>query len=113
MFDLSPDGNMHASTHSMAPDGSDKFFTIDESYCPTVQHHPLIFDDVIRKTIYYYVENVTISNREKRFVLFFIPRMNFKSQFIYYWHFIQNWVKIKYSNYLMRLIINGLECILV
>jgi len=53
----SPDGNMQTSTQSILPDGSDKFFTIDESYCPTMQNHPLIFDDVIRKTIRYYVEN--------------------------------------------------------
>jgi hypothetical protein len=57
---FSPDGNMQGSTQSILPDGSDKFFTIDESYCPTMQNHPLIFDDVIRKTIWYYVENVTI-----------------------------------------------------
>lgn len=53
----SPDGNMRGSTNSILPDGSDNFFTIDESYCPTMQNHPLIFDDIIRKTIWYYVEN--------------------------------------------------------
>lgn len=51
---------MQASTESSLPDGSDKFFTIDESYCPTMQNHPLVFDDIIRKTILYYVENVII-----------------------------------------------------
>ena len=58
---FSPDGNMQGSTQSILPDGSDKFFTIDESYCPTMQNHPLIFDDVIRRTIWYYVENVTMN----------------------------------------------------
>ncbi|CAF4517395.1 unnamed protein product [Rotaria sp. Silwood1] len=53
----SPDGHMQTSTQSILPEGSDKFFTIDESYCPTMQNHPLIFDDVLRKTIQYYVEN--------------------------------------------------------
>ncbi|CAF0800167.1 unnamed protein product [Rotaria sordida] len=53
----SPDGHMQTSTQSILPDGSDKFFTIDESYCPTMQNHPLIFDDVLRKTIQYYIEN--------------------------------------------------------
>ena len=57
----SPDGDMQVSTESSLPDGSDKFFTIDESYCPTVQNHPLIFDDIIQKTICYYVENVILS----------------------------------------------------
>lgn len=57
---FSPDGEMQESTASSLPDSSDKFFTIDESYCPTTQNHPLIFDDIIRKTIYYYVENVSI-----------------------------------------------------
>ncbi|CAF4593790.1 unnamed protein product [Rotaria socialis] len=52
-----PDGHMQSSTHSLLPDGSDKFFTIDESYCPTMQNHPLVFDDILRKTIQYYVEN--------------------------------------------------------
>jgi hypothetical protein len=57
---FSPDGRMQTSTQSIPADGSDKFFTIDESYCPTMQNHPLIFDDVIQKTIWYYVENVNI-----------------------------------------------------
>ncbi|CAF2622572.1 unnamed protein product [Rotaria sp. Silwood2] len=52
-----PESHMQISTQSIIPDGSDKFFTIDESYCPTMQNHPLIFDDVLRKTIQYYVEN--------------------------------------------------------
>jgi hypothetical protein len=63
-----PDGNMHASTHSNLPDGSDKFFTIDESYCPTIQNHPLNFDDVIRKTILYYVENVRIYQKKQQLI---------------------------------------------
>lgn len=52
---------MNGSTQSIFPEGSDKFFTIDESYCPTMQYHPLIFDKVIRETIWHYVENVCIS----------------------------------------------------
>jgi hypothetical protein len=40
-------------------DGSDDFFTIDESYCPTVQKHPLNFDHIIRQTLWYYIENVS------------------------------------------------------
>jgi hypothetical protein len=56
---------MQASTQSIPPDGSDKFFTIDESYCPTMQNHPLNFDDVIRKTIWYYVENVNKQKSKK------------------------------------------------
>jgi hypothetical protein len=51
---------MPESIQPILPDGSDKFFTIDESYCPTMQNHPLIFDDVIRQTIWYYVENVSL-----------------------------------------------------
>jgi hypothetical protein len=51
---------MPESIQPILPDGSDKFFTIDESYCPTMQNHPLTFDDVIRKTIWYYVENVSL-----------------------------------------------------
>lgn len=51
---------MQTSTHSIIPDGSDKFFTIDESYCPTLQKFPFNFDDIIRQTLWYYVENVNI-----------------------------------------------------
>jgi hypothetical protein len=103
---------MNVSTQSLLPDGSDKFFTIDESYCPTMQNHPLIFDDVIRKTIYYYVENVNFSNKKYFYYNLNIFRMNFKSQFIYYLYFFLNLANIKSSNYLMVLIFNGLECIL-
>ncbi len=60
---------MQTSTQSTLPDGSDKFFTIDESYCPTMQNHPLIFDDVIQKTIYHYVENVPSFPRRKKIIL--------------------------------------------
>ncbi len=49
---------MQTSIHSIIPDGSDKFFTIDESYCPTMQYNPLNFDDIIRQTLWFYVENV-------------------------------------------------------
>lgn len=49
---------METSTRSLNPDGSDKFFTIDESYCPTMQNFPLNFDDIIRQTLWYYVEKV-------------------------------------------------------
>jgi hypothetical protein len=69
---------MHGSTQSILPDGSDKFFTIDESYCPTMQNHPLIFDDVIRKTILYYVENVNIFTKKRNKIYLFKYRMNFK-----------------------------------
>ncbi|CAF1271892.1 unnamed protein product [Adineta ricciae] len=51
------DSVMQESMPVMLPDGSDNFFTIDESYCPTMQNHPLVFDDIIRETIWYYVEN--------------------------------------------------------
>jgi hypothetical protein len=54
----SPDDDMQASIQSILPDGSDKFFTIDESYCPSMQNHPLNFDQVIRKTLWYYIETV-------------------------------------------------------
>lgn len=54
----SPDGEMETSTQSVIPAGSDKFFTIDESYCPTAQNHPLDFDPIIQQTILYYIENV-------------------------------------------------------
>ncbi|CAF3649066.1 unnamed protein product [Adineta steineri] len=53
----SPDSAMPEPMPHMLTDDSDKFFTIDESYCPTMQNHPLIFDDVIKQTILYYVEN--------------------------------------------------------
>lgn len=36
----------------------DKFFAIGESYCPTMQRHQLNFDDIIRQTLWYYVDNV-------------------------------------------------------
>jgi hypothetical protein len=49
---------MQTSIHSIIPDGSDKFFTIDEGYCPTMQNHRINFDDIIRQTLWYYVENV-------------------------------------------------------
>ena len=55
---FSTDGNMQTSIHSIIPDGSDNFFTIDESYCPKIQNYPLNFDDIIRQTLWYYVENV-------------------------------------------------------
>jgi hypothetical protein len=55
---FSTDDNMQTSIHSIIPDGSDKFFTIDESYCPTMQNYPLNFDDIIRQTLWHYVENV-------------------------------------------------------
>ncbi len=55
---FSDNSNMQTSIHSIIPDGSDKFFTIDESYCPTIQHDPLNFDDILRQTLWYYVENV-------------------------------------------------------
>jgi hypothetical protein len=67
-----PDGNMHKSTQSIFPDGSDKFFTIDESYCPTMQNHPLIFDEVIQKTIWHYVENVRIYKNQNRYLIQYI-----------------------------------------
>ncbi|CAF1161745.1 unnamed protein product [Rotaria sordida] len=50
-------GNMQTSIHSTIPDDSENFFTIDESYCPTIQKHSLNFDDVIRQTLWYYIEN--------------------------------------------------------
>lgn len=56
---FSADGHMQTSTHSALPDGSDKFFTIDESYCPTTQNHPLLFDNVVKTTILHYIENVS------------------------------------------------------
>jgi hypothetical protein len=52
------DAAMQESGQALLADGSDNFFTIDESYCPTTQNHPLVFDDVIRNTIWYYIENV-------------------------------------------------------
>ncbi len=55
---FSNDDNMQTSIHSTIPDGSDKFFTIDESYCPKIQNYSLNFDDIIRQTLWYYVENV-------------------------------------------------------
>ncbi len=71
-----PDGNMHKSTQSIFPDGSDKFFTIDESYCPTMQNHPLIFDEVIQKTIWHYVENVRIYKNQNRYLIQYIYLQN-------------------------------------
>ncbi|CAF3620544.1 unnamed protein product [Rotaria sp. Silwood1] len=50
-------GNMQTSMHSTVPDDSEKFFTIDESYCPTIQKHSLNFDDIIRQTLWYYIDN--------------------------------------------------------
>lgn len=50
---------MQEATQALLSDGTDNFFTIDESYCPTTQNHPLVFDDVIRNAIWYYVENVS------------------------------------------------------
>ncbi|CAF2827423.1 unnamed protein product [Rotaria sp. Silwood2] len=50
-------GNMQTSVHSTVPDDSENFFTIDESYCPTMQKHSLNFDDIIRQTLWYYIEN--------------------------------------------------------
>ncbi len=55
---FSDNSNMQTSIHSIIPDGSEKFFTIDESYCPTMQRVPLNFDEIIRQTLWYYVENV-------------------------------------------------------
>jgi hypothetical protein len=52
------DGEVQVSLQSAHADGSDKFFTIDESYCPTMQNHSLHFDQVIRETLIYYIENV-------------------------------------------------------
>jgi hypothetical protein len=57
-FWYSNNGEMQTSIHSIIPDGSDKFFTIDEGYCPTMQNHRVNFDDIIRQTLWYYVENV-------------------------------------------------------
>jgi hypothetical protein len=56
---FSIDGDMQTSIHSIIPDGSDKFFTIDESYCPTMQNYPINFDDITRETLWYYIENVS------------------------------------------------------
>ena len=50
--------------HSMILDGSDKFFTIDENYCPTMQHPKLNFEEILRQTLFYYVENVNQSRTE-------------------------------------------------
>lgn len=49
---------MHTSTTSIMMDDKDKFFAIGESYCPTMQRHQLNFDDIIRQTLWYYVDNV-------------------------------------------------------
>lgn len=49
---------MQTSTHSIIPDGSDKFFTINEHYCPIIQHIQLNFDQILRQTILYYIEHV-------------------------------------------------------
>ena len=49
---------MQTSMHSMIVDGSDKFFTIDEDYCPTMQHRRLNFEKILHQTLSYYVENV-------------------------------------------------------
>ena len=49
---------MQTSSHSIIPDGSDKFFTINETYCPTMQHTRLNFDQIFRQTIFYYIEHV-------------------------------------------------------
>ncbi len=56
---FSVDGDIEISRHSFIPDSSDKFFTINENYCPTVQNYPLNYDDIIRQTLWYYVENVS------------------------------------------------------
>lgn len=50
------EGDMQASTQSVLPDGSDKFFTIDESYCPSMQNHSMNFDPIIQKTLWHYIE---------------------------------------------------------
>ena len=63
---------MQNSTQSIPHDGTDKFFTIDESYCPTMQNHPLNFDNVIRSTLWYYVENVRITISQLNRVLWTI-----------------------------------------
>lgn len=62
-FICSPEHELHVSTNSVVPEGSDKFFTIDESYSPTAQNHTLVFDDVLRKTVLYYIENVNYYKR--------------------------------------------------
>ena len=58
-FICSRDGPMETSTQSLVLDGPDKFFTIDESYCPSMQNYPLNFDDVFKNTVVYYIENVS------------------------------------------------------
>ncbi|UJR22007.1 hypothetical protein I4U23_025074 [Adineta vaga] len=51
------DSIMETSIHSIIPNGSDNFFTIGESYCPTIQKHVLNFDEIVRQTLWYYIEN--------------------------------------------------------
>lgn len=61
-----PDGHLRTASEPTLSDSADKFFTIDESYCPTMQNHPLVFDDICRKTIHYYIENVSLNKEEKK-----------------------------------------------
>jgi hypothetical protein len=67
-----PDGNMQTSTHSIISNGSDKFFTIDESYCPAMVNYPLNFDEIIRETLWYYVENVSDTKTLQHRIFFII-----------------------------------------
>ncbi|CAM4811443.1 unnamed protein product [Rotaria magnacalcarata] len=46
--------NMQASIVS---EDKENFFTIDEIYCPTIYNHTLNFDDIIRQTLWYYIDN--------------------------------------------------------
>lgn len=115
-FRFSLDGEMQVSTQSILPDGSDKFFTIDESYCPSMQNHQLSFDPIIQKTIYHYIETVHFSRFDRsidEILLSFSFRMKFKWLFIFFWRFIRNWAKRKSTNCSAVLITNGSACTLV
>ena len=63
LLSFSVNTDMQASTQSVLPDGSDKFFTIDESYVPSMQNHPLNFDPIIQKSLWHYIETVSWNHR--------------------------------------------------
>jgi len=49
------------SIHSTTTDCCEQFFTINETYTPITQNHGINFDEIIRETLFYYIENVDLN----------------------------------------------------